>query len=84
MTTATSIKSLTQRPAWKVLAAHHKRVQRLHLRKLFAQDPKRGERMTAEAAGIFLDYSKKRITDQDGLSSVSVIRNALRPRKVKL
>jgi len=55
---------LTARPAWKALATHYKKIQPLHLRKLFADDPKRGERMTMEAAGIFLDYSKNRITDQ--------------------
>jgi glucose-6-phosphate isomerase len=60
----TSIKPLTQRPAWKALAAHHKKIKGLHLRKLFATDPKRGERMTAGAAGLFLDYSKNRITNE--------------------
>jgi glucose-6-phosphate isomerase len=60
----TRIKPLTQRPAWKALAAHYKKVQDLHLRKLFADDSKRGERMTAAAAGLFLDYSKNRIIDQ--------------------
>jgi glucose-6-phosphate isomerase len=59
-----TVKPLTQRPAWKALAAHYKRVRKLHLRDLFAKDPKRGERMTAEAVGLFLDYSKNRITDQ--------------------
>ena len=59
-----TIKPLTQRPAWKALAAHHKKIQKLHLRELFADDPKRGERMTVEAAGLYLDYSKNRITDQ--------------------
>src|SRR5215471_7772442 len=56
--------SLTARPAWKALEAHHKKVQELHLRNLFADDPARGERMTAEAVGIFLDYSKNRIDDE--------------------
>ena len=56
--------SLTARPAWKALAAHYKKIQALHLRKLFADDPKRGQRMTVEAAGLFLDYSKNRATDQ--------------------
>ncbi len=60
----TSITPLTQRPAWKKLASHCKKIQGLHLRKLFAADPKRGERLTAEAAGIFLDYSKNRITPE--------------------
>src|SRR4051812_22995828 len=56
--------SLTARPAWKALEAHHRQVRELHLRKLFADDLGRGERMTAEAVGIFLDYSKNRITDE--------------------
>jgi glucose-6-phosphate isomerase len=55
--------SLTTRPAWKALVAHHIQVRDIHLRTLFAEDPRRGERLTAEAAGIFLDYSKNRITD---------------------
>jgi len=59
-----TIKSLTQRPAWKALAAHHQKAKELHLRELFAGDPQRGERLTAEAAGLFLDYSKNRVTDQ--------------------
>jgi len=58
------VKPLTQRPAWKALAAHYKRVRNLHVRDLFAKDPKRGEHMTAEAVGLFLDYSKNRVTDQ--------------------
>jgi glucose-6-phosphate isomerase len=59
-----TIKPLTQRPAWKGLAAHHKKIKNLHLRKLFADDPKRGERLTVEVCGLYLDYSKNRITDQ--------------------
>jgi glucose-6-phosphate isomerase len=59
-----TIKSLTQRPAWKALAAHHKQIQKLPLRKLFADDAKRGQKFTAEAAGLFLDFSKNCITDQ--------------------
>jgi glucose-6-phosphate isomerase len=55
---------LTQRNAWKALQAHHTKVKELHLRQLFAEDPKRGERMTVEAAGLFLDYSKNRVTDE--------------------
>jgi glucose-6-phosphate isomerase len=54
---------LTQHKAWKALQTHHTKVKELHLRQLFAEDPERGERMTAEAAGLFLDYSKNRITD---------------------
>ncbi len=59
-----SIKPLKRRPAWKALAAHLHEVGDLHLRKLFADDPHRGERLTAEAMGIYLDYSKNRITDE--------------------
>ena len=55
---------LTARPAWKALAAHHEKVRDLHLRTLFEHDPKRGERLTAEAAGLYLDYSKNRVTDE--------------------
>jgi len=55
---------LTARPAWKALQAHHEQVRRLHLRQLFANDQGRGERMTAEAVGIFLDYSRNRTTDE--------------------
>jgi len=58
------LKSFTHRPAWKALAAHYKQIREVHLRKLFAEDPKRGERFTAEAVGIFLDYSKNRITEE--------------------
>ena len=58
------IKPLTQRPAWKALAAHYRRFRRRHLRELFADDPKRGERFTVKAAGLYLDYSKNRITGQ--------------------
>jgi glucose-6-phosphate isomerase len=58
------IKPLTKRPAWKALAAHYKTVRELHLRKHFADEPKRGDRLTTEAAGVYLDYSKNRITDE--------------------
>ena len=59
----TKRKSLTRLPAWKALAEHNKEIKRLHLRDLFANDATRGEKFTAEAAGIYLDYSKNRITD---------------------
>ena len=55
---------LVERPAWTALQAHHKQVAPMHLRKLFADDPKRGERLTLEAVGLYLDYSKNRITDE--------------------
>jgi glucose-6-phosphate isomerase len=55
--------SLTAQPAWKALAVHQERIRDVHLRELFAEDPHRGERLTAKATGIFLDYSKNRITE---------------------
>src|SRR5262245_41812809 len=55
---------LTERPAWLALEDHHQQMRDLHLRRLFADDAKRGERLTAEAAGLFLDFSKNRITDE--------------------
>jgi glucose-6-phosphate isomerase len=58
------IEPLTKRKAWKALQAHYKQVRELHLRNLFTDDPTRGERMTAEGVGLFLDYSKNRITDE--------------------
>src|SRR5215831_17565710 len=55
----------SDRPAaWQALRHHHAAMQSTHLRDLFAADPKRGERLTAEAAGVFLDYSKNRIDDE--------------------
>ncbi len=59
-----TIRPLTRRTAWKALQAHYKQIRTVHLRQLFAEDPGRGERMTVEAAGLFVDYSKNRITDE--------------------
>lgn len=59
-----STPSLTQSPAWKALQVHHREANGLHLWELFAADPRRGESFTAEACGIFLDYSKNRITSE--------------------
>ena len=56
--------SLTTRPSWKALGAHQKKIRKVHLRTLFADDPKRGTRMTVEAVGLFLDYSKNLVTDE--------------------
>ena len=58
------IRSVTASPAWKALETHYQKVRESHLRKLFSDDPKRGERMTLEAIGIYLDYSKNRVTDE--------------------
>ena len=55
---------LRERKAWQALLRHHEEIAGRHLRDLFAEDPGRGERLTAEAAGIFLDYSKNRVTDE--------------------
>src|SRR5262247_2154911 len=58
------IAPLTEREAWKTLEAHYKKISTVHLRQLFAEDPKRGERMALEAVGLYLDYSKNRVTDE--------------------
>ena len=60
MTTGT----LTRRLAWRALQDHYQQIKDVHLRALFAQDPRRGERLTAEGAGLFLDYSKNRVNDE--------------------
>ena len=59
-----NIPQLTKRSAWQALKANYTKIRNMHLRKLFADDPKRGERMTTEAIGIYFDYSKHRITDE--------------------
>jgi glucose-6-phosphate isomerase len=56
--------ALTQMPEWQALEAHYQKMRDVHLRTLFADDAQRGERLTAEALGIYLDYSKNRITDE--------------------
>src|SRR5262245_19499290 len=60
----TEVPPLTARPTWKALAAHYETIRGQHLRTLFANDATRGERLTAEGAGIYLDYSKNRVTDE--------------------
>jgi glucose-6-phosphate isomerase len=59
-----AVTPLPERKAWQALARHHNEIVGAHLRELFAADPGRGERMTAEAAGLYLDYSKNRVTDE--------------------
>ena len=59
-----TVAALRKRPAWTALEAHYQKIKGLPLRQLFAEDSKRGERLTAEAVGIHLDYSKNRITDE--------------------
>ena len=74
--------SVTRRPAWRALAEHHGRIEGAHLRTLFAEDPDRGERLTCEAAGWFLDYSKNRVNDETlrlllGLADASGLRERI-------
>src|SRR5215510_8796653 len=57
-------KSLTRQPAWKSLATHYNEMSNWHLRDLFADDAQRGEQLRAEAVGLYLDYSKNRITEE--------------------
>ena len=57
-------KSLTQRASWKALASHHRKIAKKHLRDLFSEDPARGTRLTLEAVGLYLDYSKNRVSDK--------------------
>jgi len=64
MTSQTTSKTLTQLPAWKALEEHYQKIQNVHLRSLFADDPTRGERFAIEDLGIYFDYSKHRITDE--------------------
>ncbi len=56
--------AINELPVWKTLKAHHREIREVHLRELFSEDPERGVRMTAEGAGLFLDYSKNRITGE--------------------
>jgi glucose-6-phosphate isomerase len=56
--------SITAHSAWKALKSHYEKIRGLHLRELFADDPKRGERLSTEAVGLYLDYSKNRVTDE--------------------
>src|SRR5262252_3482834 len=64
MTATTNEQSTVKRASWKALESHYKQVSKLHLRELFSDDPKRGERLAVEAVGLYLDYSKNRITDE--------------------
>jgi glucose-6-phosphate isomerase len=59
-----SVRPLRDRPAWKALERHYEEVRGKHLREMFAADPTRGERLVAEGAGLFLDFSKNRIDDE--------------------
>jgi glucose-6-phosphate isomerase len=79
--TTPAVEPLTKRKAWRALQVHHQEIRTWHLRELFANEPQRGERMTAEAAGIFLDYSKNRITEETVKLLVQLAEESgLRPR----
>jgi glucose-6-phosphate isomerase len=67
---------LRERPSWKALEQHHAEIGGRHLRELFADDPGRGERLTARAAGLYLDYSKNRVTDQTLRLLIALARQA--------
>ncbi|HVU66634.1 MAG TPA: glucose-6-phosphate isomerase, partial [Ktedonobacteraceae bacterium] len=64
MSAQSTLTPLTQRPEWKALEEHYQAVRSTHLRTLFHDDPRRGERLTCEAIGVYLDYSKNRVTDE--------------------
>jgi glucose-6-phosphate isomerase len=64
MTAKIGRSGVVQQQSWKALESHYKEVSKLHLRELFAEDPERGERMSVDAVGLYLDYSKNRITDE--------------------
>ena len=64
LTTESVDRSTSKGHAWKDLAAHYKKIRPLHLRRLFADDPSRGTRLSASALGLYLDYSKNRITSE--------------------
>jgi glucose-6-phosphate isomerase len=68
--------SLIRRPEWTTLQEHYQKIKEVHLRQLFADDPKRGERLTAEAVGLYFDYSKHRITDETVRLLVQLARHA--------
>ena len=78
MSTTTSVPPLRERPAWSALEQHYQQIRGLHLRELFADDASRGERLTAEGAGLFLDYSKNRVTDET-LKLLVELARAVRP-----
>jgi glucose-6-phosphate isomerase len=62
MNIAAILPPLTERPAWKALETHYQQLREVHLRQLFADDPQRSEHLSAEAVGLYLDYSKNRLT----------------------
>ena len=80
---STEAKSLTARPAWRALVAHHEAIRDVHLRELFAADPERGTRMTASGGSLFLDYSKHRATPETLALLVALARECGLPARSK-
>jgi glucose-6-phosphate isomerase len=76
------VQRLPERPAWRALEAHFSAIRNLHLRQLFSDDPHRGERFTAEVAGIYLDYSKNRITDETIRLLLALARECRLPERI--
>jgi glucose-6-phosphate isomerase len=74
---------LREKPAWAALDRHYAQIQSVHLRKLFADDPGRGERLALEAEGIYLDYSKNRITDETLKLLVQLARECNLPERIE-
>jgi glucose-6-phosphate isomerase len=79
----TTTPPLRQRPAWSSLQEHYEQVRQRHLRDLFAEDAGRGERLVAEGAGLFLDYSKNRITDETVELLVELARQSQLPERIE-
>jgi glucose-6-phosphate isomerase len=74
---------LRSRPAWRALEKHHEELRDLHLRDLFAEDPERGERLVAEGAGLYLDYSKNRVTDETIALLMQLAEQSQLPARIK-
>jgi len=75
--------SLTQSPAWKALESHHGKIAEVHLRDLFARDPQRGEKLTEESCGLFLDYSKNRVTEETMSLLVALAEESKLPNRIE-
>ncbi|PQO47777.1 glucose-6-phosphate isomerase [Blastopirellula marina] len=82
-TVTSQIAPLVDRSAWKKLTAHYEKLQEVHMRQMFADDPQRGEKLTAEGAGLFLDYSKNRVTDETLKLLVELAEESGLPERIK-
>src|SRR5213593_918845 len=79
---AITMTSLRQRAAWKALEEHFEQIRGIHLRELFADDPGRGERLAVEDVGLYLDYSKNRVTDETLRLLVQLAEEAGLPERI--